>query len=270
MVVVASTLRRGADGRLHGPIHKRVWASYAGRPEAAQWARAEATRRGFPPGTDQVVQSVMDGATGLRQNLAPLFPGAILTLDVCHVEEKLWTAAYTIDPEGSAAAAAARVAGWRKLLYRGQAATRVRRLQRDLAGGPQHGPGTKGRRAALTRLIKYLSPRLDMMRYRAWRQQDLALASGQVEGAIRHVVGERLDAAGMRWVPGYAEALLWLRCVAINGDWESFFAAAYAEIVGELHTRDPVRLCSDEQVPLQLAPDGGNAKWAVGGRSAPK
>src|SRR5581483_928983 len=104
VVVVAYTLRRGADGLLHGPINKKVWASYAGRVAAAQWARAEATRRGFPPGTPKVVQLVMDGAKGLRQNLAPLFPGAVVTLDIRHVEEKLWDAAYTFDPEGSAAA----------------------------------------------------------------------------------------------------------------------------------------------------------------------
>jgi hypothetical protein len=41
-------------------------------------------------------------------------------------------------------------------------------------------------------------PRLEMMRYREWIEQDLVIASGQVEGAVRDVVGERMDCAGMR------------------------------------------------------------------------
>ena len=34
----------------------------------------------------------------------------------------------------------------------------------------------------------------------------MVIASGQVEGAVRHVVGERMDCAGMRWIPRRAEA----------------------------------------------------------------
>ena len=89
-MVVMYTLKRGDDGKLHGPINKKVWASFMSRKTAAKWARAEATRRGFPPDTTKTVQLVMDGAKGLRHNLEPLFPGAIVTLDVCHVVEKFY------------------------------------------------------------------------------------------------------------------------------------------------------------------------------------
>jgi hypothetical protein len=36
--------------------------------------------------------------------------------------------------------------------------------------------------------------------------------------------GDSFDCAGMRWVQAKAEALLHLRCIALNGDWEHFFA----------------------------------------------
>ena len=71
-------------------------------------------------------------------------------------------------------------------------------------------------------MIGYLEPRLDMMRYGEWMEQDLVIATGQVEGAVRHLVGERFDCAGMRWVQEKAEALLHLRCIELNGDWEKF------------------------------------------------
>ena len=38
MVVVMYTLRRGPDGKLHGPINKKTWATFGGRKAAALWA----------------------------------------------------------------------------------------------------------------------------------------------------------------------------------------------------------------------------------------
>src|SRR5271156_5051761 len=42
-VVVMYTLKRGEDGLLHGPINKKLYATFAGRKAAALWARAVAT-----------------------------------------------------------------------------------------------------------------------------------------------------------------------------------------------------------------------------------
>jgi hypothetical protein len=250
MLVVMYTLRRGDDGRLHGPCHKKVWASFAGRKAAAQWARAEATKRGFGPETTRVVQLVMDGAKGLRQNLEPLFPGAIVTLDICHVVEKLWALGHRFHPEGSAALTAW-VEDLKALLYGGQAAALVERLQEYQRQVPAHGPGTKGRRQGLRKLIGYLTPRLEMMRYAEWLQQDLVIGSGQVEGAARHVVGERMDCAGMRWLQGKGEAVLQLRCIELNGDWERFITWVQGQNRARLHQRQPVRILTDQ--PMKLA-----------------
>ena len=89
-MVVMYTLKRGDDGKLHGPRNKKIWATFAGRKAAALWARAEATKRGFDPDTTKTVQVVADGAGGLKDNLEPLFSKAIFTLDICHVVERLW------------------------------------------------------------------------------------------------------------------------------------------------------------------------------------
>ena len=55
------TLKRGADGRLHGPINKKVYGTFSSRKVALQWARDQATRRGFPPDTDKTVQIILEG-----------------------------------------------------------------------------------------------------------------------------------------------------------------------------------------------------------------
>jgi hypothetical protein len=250
MLVVMYTLRRGDDRKLHGPINKKVWASFAGRKAAALWARAEATKRGFGPETTKTVQLVMDGAKGLRQNLVPLFPKAIVTLDVCHVVEKLWALGHRFHPEGSAALTAW-VEELKALLYRGQAAELVERLRDYQRQVPAHGPGTKGRRQGLKALIGYLAPRLEMMRYAEWIEQDWVIGSGQVEGAARHVVGERMDCAGMRWLQGKAEALLQLRCIELNGDWDRFFAWVQGLNRERLQQRCRLRILTDQ--PMKLA-----------------
>src|SRR5271163_4680094 len=100
-VVVMYTLKRGEDGKLHGPINKKLYATFAGRKAAALWARAEATKRGFGPDTTKIVQIVLDGAKSLKQNLKKLFPKAIFTLDVQHVVEKLWALGRHFYKEGS-------------------------------------------------------------------------------------------------------------------------------------------------------------------------
>jgi hypothetical protein len=249
VLVVMYTLRRGDDGRWHGPIHKKVWASFAGRKAAALWARAEATKRGFEPGTTKTVQLVMDGAKGLRQNLVPLFPGAVVTLDICHVVEKLWALGHRFHPEGSAALTAW-VEELKALVYRGRAAELVERLRDYQRQVPAHGPGTKGRRQGLKALIGYLAPRLEMMRYAEWIEQDLVIGSGQVEGAARHVVGERLDCAGMRWLQGKAEALLQLRCIELNGDWERFGTWVQGLNRERLEKRQRLRILTDQPMTL--------------------
>src|SRR5450755_322800 len=48
-VVVMYTLKRGEEGKLHGPINQKLYAQFAGRKAAAARARAEATKCGFVP-----------------------------------------------------------------------------------------------------------------------------------------------------------------------------------------------------------------------------
>jgi hypothetical protein len=249
-VVVMYTLKRGADGKLHGPINKKLYGTFAGRKAAALWARAEATKRGFAPDTTKTLQIVLDGAKGLKHNLEPLFPQALFTLDVCHVVEKLWELGHHFHDEGSEELKAW-VEELKALVYAGQAKELVERLQKMLREVSQNGPGTKGRRRALARLIGYLQPRLDMMRYGEWLEQDLVIASGQVEGAVRHLVGERFDGAGMRWTQKKAEALLHLRCIELNGDWQKYVAWFQGKTLRRLNHGQRIKVLTNQ--PLTLA-----------------
>jgi hypothetical protein len=251
MVLVMYTLRRGADNLLHGPINKKVWGTFAGRRAAAAWARAEATRRGFPPSHNRDVQVLIDGANGLEQNLREVFAGAVFTLDVRHVEERIWAAGRAFHREGSAA-----LAGWvkerRNLLYQRKPGGFVAWLeaeQQRLAAQR----GARGKREALQKLLNYVRPRLSMLNYALLKRKDLVLASGQVEGAVRYVVGQRFDCSGMRWVIANAENLLHLRCLEINGDWDDFFAWTIRENGAKLRRREKVQIRCKVPAPMEDA-----------------
>ncbi|MGZ6870088.1 MAG: hypothetical protein ACXVHI_07275 [Frankiaceae bacterium] len=248
-LVVMYTLRRGEDGRLHGPVNKKVFGTFGSRKSALEWARAQATRRGFPPGTDKVVQIVVDGETCLEQRLRRLFRGAILTLDVRHAQEKLWEVGRLFHPEGSA-----ELTRWAEglegLLYKGHVRTLLRRLEQEMRGVSRRGPGTRAKRKVLKQVIGYLEARVKLMDYGRLREEDLVIASGVVEGAARYVVGERLDNSGMRWIEDRAEAVLLLRCIEVNGDWEDFMRWSQAQRNHELQRGQVVQIRS--KTPTQL------------------
>jgi hypothetical protein len=259
VVVVMYLLRLGSDGRLHGPNDKKLYATFAGRKAAALWARAEATKRGFGPETTQTVQIVLDGAKGLKHSLEPLFPRAIFTLDVCHVVEKLWALGRHFHAEGSEELKVG-VEELKTLVYAGKAKELVKRFIQMLRQVSMHGPGTKGRRKALISLIGYVRPRRKMMRYAEWLEKDLVIATGQVEGAVRHLVGERFDCGGMRWVQGKAEALLHLRCIELNGDWQKFRDWFQNQIQARLRKERRIKILTDR--PIQLPKKSTKAKAA--------
>jgi hypothetical protein len=260
-LIAMYTLKRGADGRLHGPLNKKIYGTFSARQVALQWARAQATRRGFPAATTKTIQIILDGEICLEQQLRQLFPQAILTLDIRHAQERLWQVGRLLHAEGSP-----QLAAWveplAELLYQGQGEELLQRLRAlDFQG-----PGSKQKRQVHGKTIAYLHRRVALMKYDEWRAQDLVLASGVVEGAARYVIGERLDNSGMRWVVERAEAVLLLRCIEVNGDWDAFFAWSEKQRRADLREGKVVQIGS--QNPTQLPQVSEQAEQARRRRKA--
>ena len=219
-MVVLYTLRRSGK-QLLGPINKWVYASFAPKRHAFEIARREANKRGFGPGAGKVIQVLTDGDPDLAVYVRQYFPEAIHTLDVMHALEYLWTAGESFLPEGSQA-----LHHWvhaqKRLLYRGRIGAVLAELSQRLIRIPPTGPGNKGKRKRLLEALTYLNKRRGQMNYGELIAKDLEIATGAVEGAIKHVIGHRFDHGGMRWIKERAEALLQLRCIEINGDWDRF------------------------------------------------
>ena len=92
-----------------------------------------------------------------------------------------------------------------------------------------------------------------MMHYARWRQQDLVIASGVIEGAVRYVIGERMDCSGMRWIDGKAEAILHLRCIEVNGLWDDFYDWCYDRWCQRLNKKESVQIRTDKPLKLREA-----------------
>jgi hypothetical protein len=222
-IVVMYTLKRNAEGLLEGPINKKVYASYAPKRHTVAIARREADKRGFKDKSVKLVQIVADGDNDLARYFEEFFPEAIHTVDVFHVTEYLWKAGGCLYKEGSQ-----ELVEWvdeqKDLLYAGRASEIVEELDKRLALLPKKGPGMKRRRENLEKIREYLAKRIDKMDYKTLSEMDLEISSGAVEGAVNYVVAKRFDSGGMRWIKERAEALLQLRCIEVNNDWDKFIS----------------------------------------------
>lgn len=253
-IVVMYTLKKGNDGKLHGPINKKVWASYAPRKIMLAWAKRQAAIRGFTSETNKQVHILMDGEPCLRNRLKKLFPNASFALDIRHLEEKIWDVGRTFHPEGSE-----ELKLWveekRTYLYSGSAAELLLLFKNIRNTLSKRAKRDQSKYNALTKLIKYMSKRMAMMSYQQLIEKDLPIATGIVEGAARYVIGERMDCSGMRWIPERAEALLHLRCIELNGDWDHFFAWSYKQWLKRLQQGEKVMVRTNQSIDLSLYSD---------------
>ena len=252
-LVVLYTLRRRGTRRLEGPLNRRHYVSFGSKRHAFEVARREADKRGFTRESGKLIQLVSDGDRALAELHAEYFPEALHTLDAYHAFERLWAAGGAFLKEGSP-----ELKRWvqeqKERLFRDEVEALFQELSTRLEAIPKTGPGTKGRRRRLSLAFGYLQRRASMIRYGWLRRRDLVIGTGIVEGAIKHIVGRRCDHGGMRWIKERAQALLQLRCIQINGDWERFerFVHERIDAHAQLH-QETARLPRAEPVPLPVA-----------------
>ena len=75
----------------------------------------------------------------------------------------------------------------------------------------------------MKRCIDYLTAKQPYLIYRIALTMGWPIATGVIEGACRYLVKDRMAITGARWgLPG-AEAVLLLRAVIMNGDFEAYW-----------------------------------------------
>jgi hypothetical protein len=141
-----------------------------------------------------------------------------IVCDFIHVLEYIWSAAWSFFPEADPAAET-----WvnEKALavLNGQAATVAAAIRRKATCLSLD---ARDRRNADS-CADYLLAKKDYLQYPQALAAGWPIATGIIEGACRHLVKDRLDLTGARWGLEGAEAILKLRALRSNDDWDSYW-----------------------------------------------
>lgn len=142
-----------------------------------------------------------------------------ILVDLIHVMEYIWSAAWCFFAEGDQAAQ-----DW----VRDRTLAVLEGKARDVAAGIR-------RRATTTRLAKdkrrnadvcatYLTNKAPHLDYPTALAAGWPVATGIIEGTCRYLVADRMDITGARWSVDGAEAVLKLRAVRSNGDFDEYWS----------------------------------------------
>lgn len=143
-----------------------------------------------------------------------------LVIDLMHVLEYLWKASYSFHAEGSTEAeewVTQRLIG----MLQGQSGGYIARGIRRNADAANL---SADKRKAVNACARYLVNNTRLMHYDRALQDGLPISTGVVEGACRYIVRDRMDRTGARWSLAGAEAVLRLRAIATNGDFDAYWA----------------------------------------------
>jgi Uncharacterised protein family (UPF0236) len=149
-----------------------------------------------------------DGAPWIWLMFARLCPGALQILDFYHACEHLGTLAEAMFGAGTEAGRE-----WQQARQAELKSNQVGQvLQAIAAWKPKSAAHHKLRRTE----FGYFRHNAARMRYQTYLQQGYHIGSGVVEAACKHVIGQRLDQAGMHWRQETAEAIITLRAAQLS------------------------------------------------------
>jgi hypothetical protein len=223
------------------PQHKHVWAEMIREVEGQPPVTAkdglfcqlfdELAVRNL--GQDRPVVCLMDGERSLWDAQKVYFPEAIGVLDLFHVLERVWGVAHCFHKEGSDEAEQYVEERLRELLE-GRVGSVIegfgqRMMQERLRGT---------RREVVKSAIEYLENNRGHMKYDEYLAAGYPIGSGVAEGACRHLVKDRMEQTGMRWTVGGAQAMLHVRALYLNEQWEDFLEFRTQQEQARLYQRN--------------------------------
>ena len=210
------------------PKNKVVKATLEGKQAAFEDLNRQAEAR--DPGHKKDRVALVDGEPALRKLIKNMLTGFCIILDLFHVLEYIWKAAYVFHKEGSPEAEAYVRRQLRQLLM-GNVNQVIAELETDLK--------TKKlsikKKDKLKKVIGYLTRGKNYMQYDVYLAKGYPIGSGVVEGACRNLVKDRMELTGMHWTVDGAEAVLQMRSVEVNGMWQEFWDSRMAAMQIKLY-----------------------------------
>jgi hypothetical protein len=182
----------------------------------------EAERR--DPGHERTWIALADGANHqidvITAEAAARDVEVTILIDFIHVIEYLWKAAWCFHPARDPAAEDWVTAQGLALLH-GQV-TQVISTISALAAADPPPPGSEHAKIIRTTL-HYLTAKQPYLDYPRALANGWPIATGVIEGACRHLIADRMGITGARWGLQGAQAILWHRAIAANGDHDAYW-----------------------------------------------
>jgi hypothetical protein len=171
-------------------------------------------RAGLAMGVEKAKRLVFlsDGLRANWQICLDHFPGALQILDFYHASEHLaeFCNLYRNLEKGQR-----RYEQWYPMLLDGEALQVIAEMKSDLDDLSSKDEGWKH--------INYFSTNADRMHYHHYREENLPIGSGKVEGSCKFVIGKRFKGSGMRWKKADNQKVLRARIAKINSYLESHY-----------------------------------------------
>lgn len=153
-----------------------------------------------------------------------------IVIDLIHVLEYLWSAAWCFFAEGDPAA---------EQWVRDRAVAILQGGAREVAAGIRRRASTEQLSAAgrhrADACAGYLTNKAAYLDYPKALSSGWPIATGVIEGACRHICKDRMDLTGARWGLEGAEAVLKLRTVRSNGDFDEYWRFHLARERARVH-----------------------------------
>lgn len=217
-----------AEGRNPGrqPINKQVHAAMDGKENAFARLADQVLLRN--PSEDKKIIVLIDGASALKVRFQEevkrrKWKGRIdaYILDIFHATEYLWEAGSALYGEKSPQRSV-----WVKEkledVLEGKVGYVIGALKQILT--KEKRLLSKSAEKALHKVIVYFSNHKEMMNYKEYLAKGYPIGTGVIEGACGCLVKDRTDRSGMKWTHEGVQAILNLRAVQQNNDWDKYFS----------------------------------------------
>jgi hypothetical protein len=204
------------------PEKKRVAASVEkSLAEGVAEMFDEADRR--DPNRERPTVVLVDGnehqAAVIEQEAAKRGRSITLVLDLLHALHYVWAAGMAVR-RGDAKKADMWVHSYLVKLLNA-------RMPLDVIAGIRQAATLAGltekEREPVEQCADYLTSNVTAIHYPEYLAAGMPIATGVIEGACRHLVQDRLGVTGARWGLKSAEAVLRLRALSTNGDWDEYW-----------------------------------------------
>jgi len=205
------------------PVNTRIAGTLTGKETAIKELAGRVHQR--DPTGEKTIIVLVDGEKSLETQIRSVFRKEKLLarvdafiLDIMHAMEYLWEAGTVLLGEKNKD---------RNPWVRRQALAVLQGRVGYVIGGLKRictcRKLTKTQERGLQKTITYFANHKHMMRYNEYLQKGYPIGTGLIEGTCRSLVKDRMDISGAKWTQAGAEAILRLRSVKKNSDWNAYW-----------------------------------------------